>query len=199
MPILQPSIVGEPPASYVITDVNWEPTYAEVMGSEEAINNMGSISLDPVDVSSFTSNQEKTYDLWAYLPNTLQIVNRTPQQVTVTFKVERLIEKQLALPISALTIRGYSVGAAFTEETIPVTIQAIQSVIGGIEADDIIGTVDLTGLTEGVHTVPITLRLPTGVTVVGTPPTTEITISGGLPPEAEDMPESNGVQGTDGA
>ncbi|MDR2903125.1 MAG: hypothetical protein LBU77_01260 [Clostridiales bacterium] len=199
MPIVRPTYTGGPPDGYVITAVEWEPKYAEVVGSEEAINTMQPIVLTPEDVSGFTMDKAVPHDLGDYLSEGLQIRNGTPQEVVVTYQVEQLIEKTFEIPVSALNVRGYTAGAVFTEETVSVTVQAIQSVISAVIPTDLVGTVDLTGLGGGTHTVPVTFALRDGVKIAGITPATEITITAapteappGEPENTENPPEDGG-------
>lgn len=192
IPILKPSYILEPPEGYVVTDIEWEPKYVEVIGLEEDIADMNPISLPDEDVSSLTDSKVYPYDLRAFLPSTLQIVNGTPQDAFTTITIERLVEKELNIQVKNLNIKGYTFTTEFMEETIPITIQAVESVIGNIDENDIIGSVDLAGLVDGVYTVPVDFILPEGVGIVGEQPTAEVTVSGNTPAETA-LPDTGDV------
>ena len=193
--ISRPQYSGDPAPGYTVVDVEWEPKYAQVIGSEEDIQNAPPILIPPGELSieGWTETGTREYDLRNYLyehGQDISIENGTPQRVTMTVIIEPLVQKSFEVPVSKLTIKGLTRGVEFIGDTVPITLEGRESLMEKMTEDDIAGSLSLINLAPGEHTVPVIFAIPSGIAVIGDTPAVTIII-----PEIQESTEpavSNG-------
>lgn len=175
IPVSKPEYRGEPPTGYIVTGIDWNPKYAEVMGTEEAVSSLREITLLPVDgVEEATDDlQVPPYDLRAYLPTNIQIVNGTEQEINVTVYIEKLVEKTFTLSKDKIKFTGGS-PAVIEPDLFEITMSGADSEINNFDASTLMPTCDISALPPGTHDVSISVTLPSRFTLVGEKP--EVTI-----------------------
>ncbi len=179
IPIAKPEYKGEPPAGYEITGIDWNPKYAEIMGIESDIENMREITLMPIEgVNTFTETTDVPYDLRAYLPTNIQIVNGTAQEIVATIYVEKIDKKTITISSDKISINGAVNQVTFNDPGVNVALSGVESAIDETNESSISGFIDVSGLAPGQHNVLVTLNLPPGVKIVGLNPRIKITVAG---------------------
>lgn len=162
---IQVNISGTPATGYQIGDVTCTPKYAEVLGSSELLEQLPYLQLDNIDVSGYTSSATRTFSLANYLPEGIFLKEGAPSSVQVTIAIETQDEhgKQFTLNTSNLSLIGEEDGKTYTFGTAYVTISGDNSALNALRAEDLGGTVHVSGLTEGSHRILVHLELPNGL------------------------------------
>lgn len=177
--IAKPQYSGNPAPGYTVVDVEWEPKYVQVIGSEDAINNAPPIVIDPTtfNVEGWTETGSYPYDLRGFLVDQdISIENGTPQRLTVTAIVERLSRQTFEIPVSKLTIKGLTRGVEFLDDTVTVTVEGRESLMADLTQDDIAGSLSLIGYDPGEHVISVSFMTPKDISVIGDEPTVTVVI-----------------------
>ena len=148
---------------FMATEVNIEPARVTVVGNAEIIDGTDFINLGSVDSSMADANIEQTFDIRQALTGTgLTLRADAPTEATATIIVERVIDRNMFLPLEDLTVTGYGDREFVFAEEGPVilTIRGRESVINALTLGQIGASVDLTGLGAGTHTVQVDVVPP---------------------------------------
>nr|WP_294682310.1 CdaR family protein [uncultured Anaerotignum sp.] len=181
---IQVDITGTPANGYQVGDVICTPKYAEVTGSPDALDAMLSIRLDSIDVSGRSAAVTKTFNLENYLPDDISLKEGSSGNVQVTVSVDTAPRgRQFTLDSSHLTILGQEDGKTYSLGTAHVTVSGDSSSLNGLRAEDLNGSVRVSGMSEGTHRVPLHLDLPNGLSA--SPAYIDVTVTG-----SEDAPEN---------
>ncbi len=171
---------GELPEGLSLKSISLDPESIMIMGSSEAINGITSIIIpdDVIDLSTVTGSVETTVDIRAYLPDGVSLANGSRAQIVIKIEIDEDSEDVLNIPTANLTIQNLSPEyiAEFTNANITVKVSGTQSLLDAIEASEVAGYVDASGLTEGSHTVTVTLNLDEGITASAATAQIEITL-----------------------
>ena len=186
-------IDGQAADGTAIDSVTVEPESIRIMGSSEVLNGITAIRIpsDVIDLSTLTSSVETSVDIRTYLPDGVALAEDSDAQVTVRILLDEDGERTLSVPTANLTIQNLSPEyvAEFMTSSISVKVSGTQSVIDGINASDIAGFVDASGLTEGEHTVSVILNLDDDITASAA--TVQIDIDRRSEPEEQSSDETD--------
>lgn len=172
------SYVGVPADGYRVTKIDWTPQNLEIVGNEEDVDGFTSVSLPAVNVAGLTQTNTASFDIRSLdiLPENVSIKNGAPNTVTVTVTIEREMQKTLALDVASIgATSGYSY--EIVQDGVNITVRGVESLVSGLTVGQIKASVNLRGLAPGEHTLPLSLILPTGVSLVGTAPTVTVNIA----------------------
>ncbi len=116
-----------------------------------------SITLPPVDISSITETTSYAVDISDILKNAgLEPADSSQSTISVTVNVSVKDSREYNIPASDISLRGLGQGLS------AVLPENITADIGGADVDvaSLAPFVDLTGLGEGEHEVPLVLNVP---------------------------------------
>ncbi len=182
IPVEKPVIEGNLPQNFKIEKIDWEPEYIEVVGNEDEISAVGSIKpVVKVNEHMIGDNEKitKTYDVNAHIAkNKLSIKLGTKKEVTVTLTLaKKEDEKEIVLNNSNITIMGGNdENTVFLPNEVKIKIKGEKENLDKINPADISALIDVTGLSEGKHTVSVVPKLPENILLVGDNINTEIQI-----------------------
>ncbi len=150
-----PETTGALPAHLQLGTVEYSPNSIRVTTAEESAPK--SIALPPVDISSITETTSYVVDISDILKNAgLEPADNSQSSISVTVNVSVKDSRKYDIPASLVSLRGLGQGLS---AELPESITAD---IGGAEIDvaSLAPFVDLTGLGEGEHEVPLVLNIP---------------------------------------
>ena len=176
------NVAGMPAEGYLATGmVESSISTVTIAGRSYYLNNINSISIpeENLDISGATENVTSVINIKKYLPDNIVLADSNfDGNVTVTVHIEPKVERNLEIPISAISVVNVPVGFAghLPEEEGPyrLRVSGLEEVIAALQVGEIIGMVDLTAwmeeedleeLSVGVHMVPVTFALPEGITI----------------------------------
>ena len=170
---------GQPAKGYRVKRVRISPSLLRAAGTEEALDAAEHLFVDmPVNVSSaketFTQNvrAKKPADL-AYLSS---------EMLTVTVEIEPATISR-TFDSTRLSVRGTLSGlrASLPVKTVSLTLEGPQLALEDLRVSKVSAYVDVTGLKEGVHELPVKMHVEGGnaedFSFAATPATVSVTLS----------------------
>lgn len=161
---VSPQITGEIPEGYVITKVVTNPTEIRVGAMTSQIEDITSISTEKISVNGQTRSFEKKVKL--ILPEGVEVINGEAA-IIVKVTIEPYITKDVQITeINVINLsEELSIQGNIVEEPIKVTLKGVKNQLDRLEVEDLSAYIDVVGLQEGQHQVPIRLELPEGILV----------------------------------
>ena len=170
---------GKLKAGLSLGEITTDPETVRLKGDAETLNSLTTVTIpsDVIDLSDITDDFETTIDISSYLPDGVTVASGSSTQVKITVSVISEDSADFKVKTSNLTIRNLGAGlvGTFEKKSVTVSIHGLESDLDELDANAITGSVDASGLSEGTHTVTITLNLDDEFTAKTT--TTDIVIS----------------------
>lgn len=167
--------------SYEITGMEYSPETVMVKGTASALNTIDAIDIpeEVLDVSGAAEDITKEVDISSYLPTGISLVDKDANKVSVTVHIEQRVTEDFDVPVTNLTLTNVSSSyeAKFEVDTVKVTVSGLKSDVEKLSASDIKGTVDASGLTEGVHMVQVSWDIDESLYEVKTSVTATVNLS----------------------
>lgn len=163
---LEFSTMGEVAEGYKLMGVDYSLDTVRIKGEPSTLNTVNKIVIpaEVLDITDITQDLNTTVDITSYLPEGTSLVLNSDAKVEVSIKVEPIVTKTFALPVTNLTVENLSDGytARFDVDTVTVEINGAQSEVAKIDAKDIRGTVNAGGLGAGEHHLQAEFTLESG-------------------------------------
>ncbi len=191
---------GKPENGYVITSILSDPTTILLKGSATALNSISSIEIpsELVSVEDATGNVTATIDITDYIPYGAELVDKADATVEITVMVGKIRDKVFSIATENIMVIGLptDVTIKFVHTSIAVTISGLEEDINILSGAILSGSIDVTDLPEGTHTLPLTLDID-GSKYTYNDVTVSIVIGG----DVVDVPgtENPGTEGTEGS
>ena len=177
---------GTPAAGYQVGKVSVTPSTLSVVGDAASLAAFkadgGVIDISSasraVDVSGASSDVEIKVDISDYLPDGISLESDLTDTVVVSVKILPEDSQSYELTTKKITVNNLAAGlnAVFADQSLDIRVKGSQSALSSLTADQITASVDLSGKTAGTYTVPVSVTLPDGYSLVEDV-TAEITIS----------------------
>ena len=168
-------LIGQPAPGYRVGAVEKEPPSVAVSGRRDVVQALpGYINTEPIDLDGV--NESFTTTVGFQTPEGISVL--TTSQVLVTVKVEPL-ESTLTVELRP-AIQGLREGytATVQPETVQIVVRGPFAIVEAIDAGEITGILDLSGLEPGEHTVPLQVSLPIeGLSVEGIIPQSSLVVA----------------------
>ncbi|WP_294466541.1 CdaR family protein [uncultured Anaerofustis sp.] len=156
---------GKSKDGYKITSITPNKTKITISGPEDVLNSIETVNTEVLDLSEITSSIDKKLDL--DLPEGVHVVD-SKDTVDVSVSVDR--DKQKTIYITSFTFDNLSEGlsAEVIDDKVGVLLSGDNALLNEISEKNLVGSLDLSGLTEGTHSVAIkisTQGIPDGVKI----------------------------------
>ncbi|MCD8238517.1 MAG: hypothetical protein LUC92_04170 [Clostridiales bacterium] len=159
-----PRFTGSTASGYSVTDVIVEPEVLKVLGKET--NQTGVIELPSININGADETVERTFNVEELLAEKgLEAASDEFKNVKVQIIIEQEDPAVVVIPGSAISITGLGESLELGEALSGVSIEVYGNK-DTIAAADITGRIDLSGLSEGIHTVEVEPVLPAGTSLV---------------------------------
>jgi YbbR domain-containing protein len=169
---VSPVVTGTPAASVEITSVEVQPALVTVEGEADALAGLLSIDTRPIAISGATTDVETAVGL--DLPEGVAALGVEQVRVAIAIRPRtgtRTFEAGVQVVNGGLDL-FYRPAIDRVLVTVGGTLQALDAV----EPTRIAARLDVAGLGPGTSPVPVTVRLPAGVTLVAASPE-EVTVT----------------------
>lgn len=157
------STVGTPGGEYNVVGITSDPTVIAVKGAASVVNPLTTITIpeELLNVSGLREDLTTTIDITEFLPEGVALVDSADAKVAVTVRIEPYKAQSYPISVNQITVLGLEEGheITFKDATIYATISALQSNLNLLNADEITGTIDVSGLSVGTHQVTVVLDL----------------------------------------
>lgn len=154
---------GTLPDGYEYLGIEYRPQTVRIKGQSAALNTINSITVpsEVLDLTGANGNIEAEVDISAYLPSGVALADSSQGKISVVVQVEKHGTKAFEMPVANITVSnlGSRYDAKFLSKTIKVELEGLTSELEELEEDSLTGSIDVSGMTEGEHTVNLELNL----------------------------------------
>lgn len=186
---------------YEYVGLKYQPQTVLVKGTPAVLNTLNSITVpqEVLDLTDATDDIEKEVDISTYLPAGVQLVDNKRAKVSVVVKIEKHEQKKFAVPTANITVSnlGSRWEAKFLSETVEVELEGLTTELAGLDASALTGSIDVSGMAEGEHSVNLELNLDSKFKMVKTVTVTVDIVpkSAGQDRDAGNSLQNSGSQG----
>lgn len=170
---------GKVAAGYKLTGSKVVPKKVEIIGTEEAIDNINIITL-PVKLDNRNEDAKVPININDYLQDGVAVSNKSNEEATIELSIDKIIEKEVAIApgdiIAKLPANGLKL-SILNEENINLVFRGIEDDLNRISSISLSPSVDLSNLTEGTHEVSLVLNYTDAVELVSPLPKINVEIT----------------------
>ena len=171
--VISPTVVGTPAAGYDIVSLFADPAVITVFGPQSFVGETATIRTQPIDITGATEDVILTVSL--DLPRDVSVSGGT--SVTVTVQIEPAQGRQTLGVTAVIVGLDPDLSVSGPLPLVEVVLLGELPDLQGIRPNDIAATINLTGLTEGTHTVSVSVSVPPEASVAAvSPDEVEITL-----------------------
>ena len=182
---IEASIVGEVADGYEFQgDVHLSADSVVVYGQESDLKNIEKITLPDINISEYESNASEAFNiddvLESLYPNGEVKYYSGSKTIRVSFSVSQVVEQDLELPTSMISIRNTAEGSKieFPSQTFTVKVKGTADHLEALDPETITVTGNASDLKEGSQNLPLTVVIPigSGVTLVDEAPQVSVNV-----------------------
>lgn len=148
---------------YKVTGIEYKPETVRIKGEAAVLNPVTKISIpdEVLDLTGAVKDIETTVDISSYLPEGTSMVLNSDAKVNIVIRIEPIITQSFDVPVSNLTVENLREGytAEFEYTAVTVEISGAESAIEELDAQQLTGTMDASGLGKGAHTLKVEFPL----------------------------------------
>ncbi len=160
-----PIISGNPEENYIEGEYSVKPENILITGDHTILQKVNEIKTAPVSLDNMTKSF--TTPALLQLPEGVRLVNST-REVNVTVEILPLSERSMDIPADSISIEGRKTEDATLKYEIssPVTVKLKGKLedVNTVTFPQLMATIDVDGLDEGTHNVPLKITLPGNIT-----------------------------------
>lgn len=154
-----PQVRGQPAAGYWQGRIIVEPATVQIVAEPSLLEQVTVLNTAPVDISGAEADVVRSVPLQRQ--NGVSVIGEQPATVRVV--IQPLQGQQIRdIAILAQNVLPGAT-ASISPGVVSVTLSGPQPTLARIAVQDVSATVDLQGLNEGTHSLPVQLRVPDGV------------------------------------
>lgn len=150
-------VSGRVAGGYRFTGVGCDTKSVSVTGPKSSLASLNKITVPAsvLNLDGATEDKVCTVNLQDYLPEGVYIVGTESSMAEVRLRVEKLVTKDIMLSEKDIVKEGVSEDYVYryTPFRVTVTVQGLKEDLDALDGEDLNASVNLTGLTEGTHTV----------------------------------------------
>lgn len=169
-------VTGDPAAGYAYSSITSEPEKIQVCGTKEDLADLTELDIpaSEIDISGATEKIEKTIDILPYLPQGIQLVDKTANNVVVTVSIEQEGARTIEFPLESIQIKNLQDDLKVTfasDADIELKFKGPQEALDALNINDAT-SIDMKGNTKpGTYEVPVDVDLgeASGVTLTKKP------------------------------
>lgn len=161
-----PQITGTPADGYVVQQTIAVPATVIVDGPEEVLDSLLFFNTEPVDITGATESLSRRVEI-EDLPPEVTLIDPPTNEVEVRVSIGTSGGTANVIPDMPIEIVNAPEGLRVTTdpETIDIGVSAPSDTLASLTPADVKVTVNVSGLTPGVHTVTPEVELPDDVNV----------------------------------
>lgn len=154
---------GTPAENYYVMGVESDPKTIVIKGTSSVLNPIAKIDIpaEVLDVTDATADIVTTVDVTEYLPAGTALYRNTDATVSVQVTIEAYTTREFVIPTANLSVEG--LGSAYTSTfpsgSVSIPISGMLSDLDKLKESDITGSVNVSGMEDGNHSVGVSLNL----------------------------------------
>ena len=153
------STTGSPGDGYGIREIIVEPQKIRVKGAASALNAADKILIpaDLIDVSGASADVERTIDITEYLPAGIELADADERNVQIDVVIEPYESLTYQVPVGQITLSNVpqDLTCNFIDSEVTVKVKGLKSDVEALTVADITGTLELSGISEGKHSLQV--------------------------------------------
>ena len=154
---------GRPAGNSEVLSVEGNISSVLVKGSASALNALSSIEVsgDTLDVTDAQEDIVTTVDITEFLPEGISLVNAEDASITVTIKIKTISTRTINISTDNIDVKGLSSDyeLKFSSAVLAINVTGDDKDLSELTADKIKGSIDVSALDEGTHTVAVDIKL----------------------------------------
>lgn len=189
-----PAIIGLPAPGFEVRGVTVEPPLIALTGSSGPLDAVGELTTAPVALGG--ARETITQEAPIVFPEGTSPRAGEPDSVRVTVLIAPVSQIfQVQLP-AQVTLGGVGAGlsATVTPQVVALDLSGSSEALATLAQTPLRAAIDVSGLGPGGYVLTATVDLPPGVSLVGDPPTIQVTLR--PPPTAAPTPTEEPEQAT---
>ena len=121
-----------------------------------------------LDLTDAVDDIEKEVDISAYLPAGVTLADNKQAKISVAVRIEKHERRTFQVPTANITVSNVNSRyvAKFLEDTVEVELEGLSSELEALDASTLTGSIDVSGMLDGEHTVNLELKLDDKFTLV---------------------------------
>jgi YbbR domain-containing protein len=158
---------GTPVAKDVIVrELELTPNKIDIAGDSEVLNGISAIETEVIDLADVTGSRSQEVKL--ILPAGVTMANGKAV-ATLKITADKIVQKSYSIDISINNLKeDYTISNDKLKANIVVS--GVDTRIATLNLNEIKASIDLANVTEGENTIPISIKVPDGVTLISTNP-----------------------------
>jgi YbbR domain-containing protein len=157
-------VKGRPSSDYVEVSRSTLPQRVFITGPYKVIEKINRLNTEPVNIENISQNISVYSPI--DLPESVSLVD-SPREVRVNINVEKVISKDFNISREDIGIKNTNGNGQLKYEimdsNVSFKLKGRQSQMQNLEAESLKPYIEVDGLKEGEHTVPLKLAIPAGV------------------------------------
>ncbi|MBA4701170.1 MAG: hypothetical protein H2212_17245 [Ruminococcus sp.] len=168
------SVSGTPESGYIFSGLTCEPDKIQVSGTAEVLEGFEELEIpaSEIDITGAAEKLEKTIDILPYLPEGIQLVDETANNIVVTISIEQEGTRTIELSVEAIRVNNLqdNFRVSFDENTdIELQFKGIQEVLDSLNIRNA-ASIDLKTYTKpGTYEVPVNIETAANITLTKKP------------------------------
>ncbi len=163
---------GSVPQGYEMGNIKVFPSTVKIMGDEDELAAVKSIKTEVVNISTFL--EKGRVELKLIIPEGIELAEPSIKP-SADIDIHKIIEKTMEYNLDEISVNNLGGGLsidnnATTPSHIAVTVKGSDKIIEPLTKEDLPLFIDLGGLGEGAHTVPVKVNEINGVEIVNINP-----------------------------
>ncbi len=154
---------GTPADTYSVVEITSDPETVQIKGSSSVLNPISSLEIpeEVLNVDGANKDITTSIDISEYLPDGVSLTKNSQATVSVTIRIEPYTTQNYNIPVSNISVNGLddNYNLAFGQTTVNAAVSGMSSDLLSLNANSIKGSIDVSSLGEGTHTVDVTLTL----------------------------------------
>lgn len=160
---------GTLPGGYEYLGIEYRPQTVTVKGLPAVLNTVNSITIpqEVLDLTDAVEDIKKEVDISSYLPSGVTLLDSKQAKISVVVKIEKHGRQKFEVPTANITVSNLNsrYDAKFLSETVEVELEGLSSELEALDASTLTGSIDVSGMLEGEHTVSLQLNLDSKFTL----------------------------------
>jgi len=160
-------VKGKPAEDYIEALRKINPEKALIAGPHEVISGITELKTEPVDIENI--NQSINVTSLIKLPEGVRLVD-TPKEVSVNLAVESLVNKSFVITRDEIGFLGFDADQPLNyevlTESVEITVKGKQADLQNLGVSSLKPSVNVEGLEEGTHNLPLDISLPPGMKLI---------------------------------
>ena len=163
---------GNIPQGYEMGDIKISPSTVKIMGDEDELAAVKSIKTEVVNISTFL--EKGSVELKLIIPEGIELAEPSIKP-SADIDIHKIIEKTMEYNLDEISVNNLGGGLSIDNNAtapshIAVTVKGSDKIIEPLTKEDLPLFIDLDGLGEGAHTVPVKVNEINGVEIVNINP-----------------------------